>query len=77
MTTDQILESAANGEIDVLFLLGTDPLSDYRDPDLAKKALETTQTVIAVDLLSIPLFTSLTSSFQLLHLLRVTEATQI
>ena len=50
MTTDQILESAANGEIDVLFLLGTDPLSDYRDPDLAKKALETTHTVIAVDL---------------------------
>ena len=49
-TTDQILESAANEEIDVLFLLGADPLSDYRNPELAKRALEKTQTVIAVDL---------------------------
>jgi len=50
MTTDQILKSAADGDIDVLFLLGTDPLGDYRDPELAKKALQTTKTVIAIDL---------------------------
>ena len=29
---------------------GADPLSDYRNPELAKRALEKTQTVIAVDL---------------------------
>ena len=50
MTTTQILESAADGDIDVLFLLGTDPVGDYRNPELVQNALQRTETVIAVDL---------------------------
>ena len=50
MTTTQILESAADGDIDVLFLLGTDPIGDYRNPELVQNALQRTETVIAVDL---------------------------
>jgi NADH-quinone oxidoreductase subunit G len=36
----EILEAAANREIDVLFLIGVDPLRDYPDAALARKALE-------------------------------------
>ena len=50
MGTEEILQSAANGMIDVLFLLGADPLSDFYDPELAEKALNTVNTVISVDL---------------------------
>ena len=50
MSTDQILKAAGDGEIDVLFLLGSDPLRDYRNPELASKALQMTKTVVAVDL---------------------------
>ncbi|HET6792162.1 MAG TPA: NADH-quinone oxidoreductase subunit NuoG, partial [Actinomycetota bacterium] len=35
-----ILEAAANREIDVLFLIGVDPLRDYPDAALARRALE-------------------------------------
>jgi NADH-quinone oxidoreductase subunit G len=35
-----ILEAAANREIDVLFLVGVDPLRDYPDAALARRALE-------------------------------------
>ena len=37
--TRQIIEAAANREIDVLFLIGIDPLRDYPDAQLARKAL--------------------------------------
>ncbi len=36
----QILEAAANREIDVLFLVGVDPLRDFPDARLARHALE-------------------------------------
>ncbi len=36
----EILEAAANREIDVLFLIGVDPLRDYPDAALANRALE-------------------------------------
>ena len=36
----EILEAAANREIDVLFLIGVDPLRDYPDAALARRALQ-------------------------------------
>ena len=44
-----ILEAAAEGKIDVLVLLGADPLTDFPDTDLATRALAGARTVIAVD----------------------------
>ncbi len=46
-----ILAAAAAGEIDVLVLLGADPLSDFPDAALAARALEGAGTVITVDVL--------------------------
>lgn len=45
-----ILQAAADGEIDVLVLLGADLLSDVPDRDLAERALFGAHTVVAVDL---------------------------
>ncbi|HJM29234.1 MAG: molybdopterin-dependent oxidoreductase [Acidimicrobiales bacterium] len=50
MGTEEILQSAADGMIDVLFILGADPLSDFYDPELVEKALTTVKSVISVDL---------------------------
>jgi NADH-quinone oxidoreductase subunit G len=47
-----ILEAAAAGEIEVLLLLGADPLSDFPDHDLAQRALDRVRSVICVDTLS-------------------------
>ncbi len=44
-----ILEAAAGGKIDVLVLLGADPLVDFPDSDLATRAIAGARTVIAVD----------------------------
>jgi NADH-quinone oxidoreductase subunit G len=44
-----ILTAAAAGRIDVLVLLGADPMSDFRDHELAQRALAGARTVIAVD----------------------------
>ena len=52
--TKQILQKAANGEIDTLFLLGADPITDYPDKSIAKAALQKVNTVIAVDLFVTP-----------------------
>ncbi|MGI9600750.1 MAG: NADH-quinone oxidoreductase subunit NuoG [Acidimicrobiales bacterium] len=46
-----ILAAAANGDLDVLVLLGADPLSDFPDRALAERALSTVATVVAVDTL--------------------------
>ena len=46
---DAILAAAADGKIDVLILLGADPLVDARDRSLARRALAATRTVIALD----------------------------
>ncbi len=47
-----ILEAAANGQIDVLHLVGVDLISDCSDAALAKKALDKVGTVIVQDLAS-------------------------
>ena len=52
--TKQILQKAADGNIDTLFLLGADPLTDFPDKALAKAALERTNTIISVDLFVTP-----------------------
>ncbi|MCL4433497.1 MAG: molybdopterin-dependent oxidoreductase [Actinobacteria bacterium] len=44
-----ILEAASHGDIEVLFLLGADPIDDFRDSQLARRALERTPFVVAVD----------------------------
>ena len=44
-----ILTAAAEGRIDVLVLLGADPLADCPDADLARRALAGARRVIAVD----------------------------
>ncbi|MEQ8843123.1 MAG: NADH-quinone oxidoreductase subunit NuoG [Acidimicrobiales bacterium] len=46
-----ILEAARDGKIDVLVLLGCDPLNDLPDRDLAKAGLEGAGYVVAVDML--------------------------
>jgi NADH-quinone oxidoreductase subunit G len=44
-----ILTAAADGRIDLLVLLGADPLSDFPDADLARRALAGARRIIAVD----------------------------
>jgi NADH-quinone oxidoreductase subunit G len=44
-----ILEAAAAGKVDVLVLLGADPLSDFPDQGLATRGIAGARTVIAVD----------------------------
>ena len=44
-----MLEAAAAGELQTLVLLGADPLADFPDRELARRALEGAGTVIAVD----------------------------
>jgi NADH-quinone oxidoreductase subunit G len=44
-----ILEAAADGGVDVLVLLGADPLVDVPDRDLARRALDGAGTVIVLD----------------------------
>src|SRR5699024_6977320 len=44
------LTAAAEGRIDTLILLGADPITDFVDHELAERALERTNNVIAVDL---------------------------
>jgi NADH-quinone oxidoreductase subunit G len=44
-----ILQAAADGRIQVLVLLGADPLSDFPDRDLATRALAGARMVVAVD----------------------------
>jgi len=51
LDTEGILRAAADGRIDVLVLLGADPLADFPDLDLAERALAGARTVIAVDTL--------------------------
>ncbi len=46
----QIIEAAAEGKIDVLLLLGADPLNDFPDKSLAEEAIEKTKTIISIDL---------------------------
>ncbi len=45
-----ILQAAADGKVEVLVLLGADPLVDHPDRELARRALAGARTVIATDL---------------------------
>ena len=47
-----MLKRAANGQMDVLFLLGADPISDCPDKDLAVRGLKRARFVVAVDAFS-------------------------
>ncbi|MFP5321883.1 MAG: NADH-quinone oxidoreductase subunit NuoG [Acidimicrobiia bacterium] len=49
LDTHGILSAAADGKLDVLVLLGADPLADFPDHDLARRALAGARTVVAVD----------------------------
>ena len=49
-----ILVAAAAGRIDVLVLLGADPLADFPDRELARRALERAGVIIAVDVFGTP-----------------------
>ena len=44
-----ILAAAAAGEIDVLFLVGADPLADFPDTALAEQAIDRAGVVVALD----------------------------
>ena len=49
LDTAGMLEAAAAGELETLVLLGADPLSDFPDRDLATRALERVNFLVAVD----------------------------
>ncbi|MEM8708025.1 MAG: molybdopterin-dependent oxidoreductase, partial [Actinomycetota bacterium] len=51
LDTVGMLEAAAGGDIDVLVLLGADPLTDVPDADLAERGLAGAGTVIAIEML--------------------------
>jgi NADH-quinone oxidoreductase subunit G len=55
-----ILEDAASGRIELLLLLGADPLGDFPDSDLARRALANVPRIVAVD-------TFLSASSRLAH----------
>ena len=48
-TAPAILAAAAEGRVDLLVLLGADPIADCPDADLARRALAGARRVIAVD----------------------------
>ena len=49
-----IVAAAASGRVDVLFLLGADPLSDFPDRALAKAALERARFVVSIETIRSP-----------------------
>jgi NADH-quinone oxidoreductase subunit G len=49
LDAEGILRACADGRVHVLLLVGADPLADFPDRALAKQALDTVGTVIAVD----------------------------
>lgn len=49
MDAEGILRAAADGRIEMLVLLGADPISDFPDRDLATRALAGARTVVAID----------------------------
>jgi NADH-quinone oxidoreductase subunit G len=50
LDTAGILAAAARREIDVLFLVGVDPLTDFPDAALAREALENVQYKVVIDI---------------------------
>ena len=49
LDAEGILRAAADGKIRVLVLLGADPISDFPDATLARRALDAVDTIIVVD----------------------------
>ncbi len=49
LDAEGILRAAADGKIRVLVLLGADPVSDFPDAALARRALDAVDTIIVVD----------------------------
>jgi NADH-quinone oxidoreductase subunit G len=49
LDAEGILRAAADGKIRVLVLLGADPVSDFPDATLVRRALDAVDTIIAVD----------------------------
>jgi NADH-quinone oxidoreductase subunit G len=49
-----MLTQAANGNMDALFLVGADPISDCPDKELATRALQRARFVVAIDAFSTP-----------------------
>jgi NADH-quinone oxidoreductase subunit G len=54
LDTAGILAAAADGRLQALVLVGADPLSDFPDRDLARRALTTVPFVVAVDAFPTP-----------------------
>jgi NADH-quinone oxidoreductase subunit G len=54
LDTTGILAAAAEGRLQALVLLGADPLSDFPDRDLARKALANVPFIVAVDAFPTP-----------------------
>ena len=52
--TAEILELSAAGKIDTLILLGSDPLSDVPDADLARRGLAGARNIISIDAFMTP-----------------------
>jgi predicted molibdopterin-dependent oxidoreductase YjgC len=50
MSTAQMLQAAADGRIQALYLMGADPLANFPDAALAKKALETVPFLVVQDI---------------------------
>ncbi|HEX2089021.1 MAG TPA: NADH-quinone oxidoreductase subunit G [Actinomycetota bacterium] len=50
--TREIIEAAANKELDVLFLVGVDPLRDFPNASLVQQALQNVQYKVVVDISS-------------------------
>jgi NADH-quinone oxidoreductase subunit G len=50
MDTRAILEAAAGGEVDALVLVGADPIGDFPDGALARRALEKVPFTVAIEL---------------------------
>ncbi len=53
--TQAILEAAAKHEIDLLYLVGVDPLRDFPDAALARRGLENVETKVVQDVVAGPL----------------------
>ncbi len=49
LDAEGILQAAADGKIRVLVLLGADPISDFPDATLVRRALDAVDTIIVVD----------------------------
>lgn len=51
MNTTQMLQAAADGKLQVLYLMGADPLANFPDAALAKRALERVPFLVVQDIL--------------------------